>query len=106
MRFAYLVIYKGTSEDPNAFLRYYIDVHLPLVWTFPKIRAVQVERGVDSGDIFMVARFLFDTLEDLRAAITSEQRERARADSREFILPKFKGTVHHQAVEILDIPRE
>ena len=101
MSYAYLVIYKGQPENPKAFLRYYIDHHLPLVWEFPKVRSVQVERGVDGGDVFMVARFLFDNLEDLRVAITSEQRERARADRKNF--PTFNGTVHHQAVEILDI---
>jgi uncharacterized protein (TIGR02118 family) len=101
MSFAYLVIYEVQPEDSTAFLRYYIEKHLPIVWTFPKIRRVEIERGVDGGDFFMIARFTFDTLEDLRMAIASKERKRARADMQNF--PAYHGRVRHQAVEILEI---
>ena len=104
MSYAYLVIYEGKPDHPQAFLRYYIDHHLPIVWTFPKIRRVEVERSVDSGDIFMIARLSFDTLEDLQMAIVSPERERARADMSNF--PPFKGTVSRQTVEVLEVPRK
>jgi len=103
MSYAYLVLYKGRPDNPEEFLRYYVEHHVPLVWAFPKVRRVEVERGVDEGDIFMIGRFTFDTLDDLRAAIVSPERERARADMTNF--PAFKGTVLRQAVEILEIPR-
>ena len=103
MSYAYLVIYEGKPDDVEEFLRYYIEHHLPIVWTFPKVRRVEVERGVDEGDIFMIGRFTFDTLEDLRTAIVSPERERARADMANF--PPFKGTVRRQAVEIQEVPR-
>jgi uncharacterized protein (TIGR02118 family) len=99
---AVLVIYDGKPEDPEQFLRYYIDVHLPLVWAFPGIRAVQVERTV-AGDVFMIARFLFDSATAARAALDSPERAIARADRANF--PAFDGTVRHQVVEVLDIPR-
>ncbi len=99
MSFAYLVIYEGQPEDPEAFLKYYIAHHLPIVWTFPNIRKVEVERGVDGGAVFMIARFTFDNLADLKAAIHSPQREAARRDMANF--PPFTGTIHRQAVEIL-----
>jgi uncharacterized protein (TIGR02118 family) len=102
MRAAVLVVYDGKPEDPAAFLRYYIECHLPIVWTFPGIRAVQVERTVD-GDIFMIARFLFESPEAARAALNSPQRALARADRANF--PAFDGTVRHQIVEILEVPR-
>jgi len=102
MSFAYLVIYEGRPQNPGAFLKYYLEHHLPIVWTFPKIRKVEVQRGVDEGEVFMIARFTFDTLEDLRIAINSEQRARARRDMENF--PAFTGKIHRQAVEILDIP--
>ena len=70
MSAAVLVIYDGKPEDPEQFLRYYIDVHIPLVWKFPGIRAVQVEHTVE-GDVFMIARFLFDTPAAARAALDS-----------------------------------
>src|SRR5438094_190144 len=101
MSAAVLVVYDGKPEDPERFLRYYIEQHLPLVWKFPKIRAAQVERVVQ-GDIFMVARFLFDSPADAETALQSPERERARADRANF--PPFRGTVRHQIVEILEIP--
>ena len=104
MSVAFLVIYEGQPEDPDAFLRYYVDKHVPIVWTFPKIRHVEIQRGVDGGDFFMITRLTFDTIEDLRIAINSKERERARADMENF--PPFEGTVRRQAVEILDMPCE
>lgn len=101
MSAAVLVIYDGKPEDPERFLRYYVDVHVPLVWAFPKIRAVQIERTVE-GDVFMVARFLFDTAADAKAALDSPARAVARADRDNF--PPFEGTVRHQIVEVHEIP--
>ena len=96
-----MVIYEVTPENPEAFLQYYVNKHIPIVWTFPKIRRVEVERGVDGGDFFMIARFTFDTLEDLRRAIASKERDRARADMQNF--PAYTGRVRRQAVEIMEI---
>ena len=103
MSFAYLVIYQGQPQDPDAFLKYYLDHHIPIVWTFPEIRTVEVERGVDGEDIFMIARFTFDSLADLNVAIHSPQREAARRDMENF--PPFTGTIRRQAVEILTLAR-
>ena len=103
MSFAYLVIYQGQPQDPEAFLKYYLEHHIPIVWTFPKVRTVEVERGVDGGDVFMIGRFTFDSLADLNAAIHSPEREVARQDMKNF--PPFTGTIHRQAVEILTLPR-
>ena len=104
MKYVYLVIYEGKPDNSQDFLRYYTEHHVPIVWTFPKIRGVEVERGVDGGEIFMIARLMFDTLEDLRTAIVSPERERARADMANF--PPFKGVIRRQAVEILEVPPE
>ncbi|MCI0575201.1 MAG: EthD family reductase [Chloroflexi bacterium] len=105
MSVAYLVIYEGEPQDREAFLRYYVEQHLPIIWTWPKIRRVEVELGVEAGDplanpagVFMIARFSFDSLEDLRAALQSPQRQHAREDSRHF--PPFHGAMRHQAVGI------
>ena len=103
MSAAYLVIYEGQPDDPEAFLKYYVERHVPIVWTFPRIRRVEVQRGVDGGDFFMVTRLIFDSVEDLQVAIHSEERERAREDMKNF--PPFKGVVRRQAVEILEVPR-
>lgn len=104
MSYAYLVIYQGKAEAPDLFLNYYLKQHLPIVWTFPKIRRVEVDRGVAGEDFFMMARLTFDTLEDLRAALQSPEREKARADMAKF--PPFHGQVRRHTVEMLEIPPE
>lgn len=103
MSAAYLVIYEGRPEDPEAFLKYYVEKHVPLVWAFPRIRRVEVQRGVEGGDFFLVARLSFDAIEDLRVAVSSPERERAREDMKNF--PPFLGSVRRQAVEVLEVPR-
>ena len=106
MSAAYLVMYEGRPEDPEAFLKYYVEKHVPLVWAFPKIRAIEVQRGVqagEGGDFFLIARLVFDTVEDLLKAIHSEERAIARADMNHF--PPFKGVVRRQIVEILEMQR-
>ncbi|HEY2413598.1 MAG TPA: EthD family reductase [Pirellulaceae bacterium] len=97
---AVLVVYDGKPDDPERFLRYYLDVHVPLVWKFPKIRAIQIERVVE-GDIFMIARFLFDTPVDAKSALESPERAVARVDRDKF--PAFKGMIRHQIVEVIEM---
>ena len=103
MSVAYLIMYEGRPEDPEAFLRYYVEKHVPIVWTFPNIRGVEVQRGVDGGDFFMITRLTFDSIDDLRVATQSKERARAREDMKQF--PPFKGGVRRQAVELLEMPR-
>jgi uncharacterized protein (TIGR02118 family) len=102
MSAAILVIYDGMPEDPERFYAYYRDHHVPLVWAFPRIRGVELERVVE-GDVFLIARFLFDNAADARAALQSPERERARADRANF--PPFAGRVRHQIVEVEQIKR-
>lgn len=109
MAWAYLVIYEGQPDDPDAFLRYYRERHVPIVRTFPKLRGMELMVGNDIGEtgesdpgrVFMIARMVFDSLDDLKAAVTSPQRAEARADMAFF--PTFHGRVHRRAVEIQDV---
>lgn len=109
MAWAYLVIYEGRPGDPQAFVRYYREHHLPLVRKFPKLRGLELLVSQDVGEagesdpdrVFMIARMLFDSLDDLKAAITSPQRAAARADMSKF--PPFHGRVHRRAVRIEDV---
>jgi uncharacterized protein (TIGR02118 family) len=101
MSAAILVIYDGTPDDPEAFLHYYVERHVPIVWTLPLIRGIVLD-GCLEGDIFLIARFLFDSAEDARAALQSPQRERALTDQANF--PSFTGKVRHQVVEVVEVP--
>jgi uncharacterized protein (TIGR02118 family) len=98
---ALLVIYDGNADDPDAFIRYYIERHVPIVWTFPNIRGVEIDRVID-GDLLMIARFYFDSPEDARTALASPQRQVARADMANF--PPYSAKVRHQIIEIAAIP--
>ena len=42
MSYAHLVVYEGKPDNAEEFLRYYIEHHLPIAWTFPKIRRVEL----------------------------------------------------------------
>ncbi len=103
MSAAYLIMYEGRPHEPEEWLRYYRDTHLPLVWAFPRLRAVDLHIGRDEGEFFLVTRLRFDSLADLRRAINSEQRARTRSDMEEHILPAFEGRVHHQVSEIEEV---
>lgn len=106
MSVAYLVMYEGKPEDPEAFLRYYVEKHVPLVWAFPKIRAIEVQRGLDGGEgnaFFLIARLVFDSVEDLLSAVHSRERAVAREDMKNF--PAFEGVVRREVVEILEMRR-
>jgi len=49
----------------------------------------------------MIARFLFDSPADAKAALESPERAVARADRDKF--PPFKGTIRHQIVEVIEM---
>ena len=109
MSVAYLVIYEGSPENPDAFIDYYISHHLPIIWTWPQIRSIEVDLSTEESDalanptdVFMIARFIFDTMDDLQAALASPERILAREDSYNF--PPFQGKMSHQAVRIIDVP--
>lgn len=97
MSASYLILYEGVPEDPEAFFAYYVTHHVPLVWRFPGIRTVEVMRGAGEGDFFMITRLQFDSLDALRAGVSSPEREAARADMANF--PPFAGTVRWQIAE-------
>ena len=90
----YYVIYEGEAPDPEAFYRYYVDHHVAIVQTFPKIRGIQVDRGVEGGDFVLIARFSFDSPGDLKEALSSPERLRAKKDMAAF--PSFEGRVRRQ----------
>ena len=101
MKAAYLVIYEGNPHDPEAWVQYYLDHHLPLVWQLPGIEGIEVHLGRDTDEVFMLTRLLFDDLAQLRVAITSPERLAARRDMDDNLLPRFDGRVRHQATEIV-----
>lgn len=97
MTASYLIHYDGRPEDPEAFFRYYVDEHLPLVWGFPELRRIEIMRGDGEGELFMITRLVFDNVADLQKAVTSDHRRITKADMANF--PPFHGTVRWHVVE-------
>ncbi len=100
MSASYLVIYEGRPDDADAFFDYYVTKHVPLIWGFPRIRAVEIMREVGDSELFMITRLVFDTVEELRQAVTSPYRSVTKADMDKF--PAFRGTIRWEIVENLD----
>jgi uncharacterized protein (TIGR02118 family) len=103
MSVSYFVRYDITTEDAAEFVRYYRDVHLPLVARWPGIRRIVLHTQVEWNDPFAITRgtsmlmvqFEFDSVAALSKALFSPERAKARLDFQHF--PAFAGTVTHQA---------
>ena len=79
-----MIIYESEPEDPKPFFDYFVSMHMPLLRGFPRIRAFKVMRGDGQGDLFLIGRLSFNTVDDLRAAISGEYRAVTRSDMDNF----------------------
>lgn len=80
------VIYR-TPKDPDAFLKHYFTVHVPLAKRLPGLLRYEVSRGpviVRAGDpdVFLVGNLYFEDLAAMRAAFASPEGEATAADRR------------------------
>ncbi|MGH9672644.1 MAG: hypothetical protein ACRD44_05635, partial [Bryobacteraceae bacterium] len=53
-------------------------------------------------EVYMIAEFFFESVEDVEEALRSEARREAARDRLKF--PKFYGTIRHQILEIKEYP--
>jgi uncharacterized protein (TIGR02118 family) len=112
MTVSYFVRYDITSQDPAEFVRYYRDVHLPLIAVWPGLNRVVLHTQVEWNDPFaitrggavLLAQFEFDTAEALTRALFSPERAKARLDFQHF--PAFAGPVTHQAMTSEEVWRK
>lgn len=97
----YLVHYPGPAEDLNAWLDHYVREHPPIMAKFPKVREAEVYSRMDwlgflpwpRVDYMQRNKVVFDSAEDLVAALNSPVREEMRADFVAF--PSFSGGNAH-----------
>ena len=102
----YLVHYPGQAEDFNAWLRYYLDHHAPIMTSYPLVRGVDVFTRVDWCDAMpwqRVAymqrnRIAFESAQDLLDALNSPVRERMRQDHARF--PAYSDGSRHYPVRV------
>jgi uncharacterized protein (TIGR02118 family) len=81
-----VVIYQ-TPEDPAAFDKHYVDVHLPLAHQLPGLQRYEVSKrpiATPAGDAepYLVAILHFDSLEALRRAFATPEGRACAADRR------------------------
>jgi uncharacterized protein (TIGR02118 family) len=100
--------YEGTvPENQEAFDQYIESVHLPLVASYPRLRALRYLKGVPRDGVepkyYLSFELFFDSLEDFQVAAKSEARNRAVEDTKNFTA-QFEGEIHHVMYEVKDIP--
>ena len=101
---SYLVHYPGYAEDFQQWLNYYLSHHPQIMKHFPNIRAIEIYTRVDWVDALPWTRAyymqrnkqVFDSSNDLTAALNSSVRHDMRADYEKF--PPFFGENRHFAV--------
>jgi uncharacterized protein (TIGR02118 family) len=104
MTVSYFVRYDITTKDTAEFVRYFRDVHVPLVARWPGLKRIALHTQVEWNDPFAIIRgsavllvqFEFDSAAALNKALFSPERAKARLDFQNF--PAFAGTVTHQAL--------
>jgi len=71
-----IVIYQ-TPKQPAAFVKHYLEVHVPLARQLPGLRKHETSRGpiislYDASEAYFIATLQFDSLADSSAAFTAE----------------------------------
>jgi uncharacterized protein (TIGR02118 family) len=111
MSVSYFVRYDVTSKDPAAFVRYYREIHVPLLTRWPGLTRITLHTQVEwndpyaitRGNAVLLAQFEFDSAASLSKALFSPERAKARLDFQNF--PAFHGPVTHQAMSSEEVWR-
>jgi uncharacterized protein (TIGR02118 family) len=109
-RCSYLVHYPGQAADLSAWHRHYIDHHPPIMRKFPKVREIEICTRLDwigglpgmRVDFMQRNKLMFDSPDDLSAALASPVIREMRADFHRF--PEFAGGNVHYPMLTTDVP--
>ncbi len=101
---SFVVRYYRPIEREQEFTDYYIGHHPPIMTRFPRIRNIYCYLPVALPEAFAVARsgcflgneIVFDSNEDLNAALNSDARHELREDYKHFL--PHQGEVTHHAM--------
>ncbi len=105
-----LVEYPGTCDDVQAWLEHYDRHHPPIMGQFPKIREVstfwpqpEARNDLPGGRHVSLQRnkVVFDSAEDLVAALASPVMHEMRADFAHF--PRFSAPPRHHVMTTIDL---
>ena len=83
-----LIVLYNVPDDREAFDAHYRDVHSPIVARYPNLREVRVTRprgvGGRPSPFHLMAEMMFDTADDLDAALASDAGAESARDLRNF----------------------
>ncbi len=83
-----LIALYSTPDDPAAFDEHYRSIHAPIVRRYPAIRDLRLTRLGGLGDRaashYLMAEMVFDSRDDLDAALASEAGRESGRDLRSF----------------------
>ncbi len=83
-----LIALFNRPDDPDAFDAHYRDVHLPIVRRYPKLMAIRLFKldsvGPRQSPFYLMTEMVFESREDLDAAIASEAGRESGRDLRNF----------------------
>jgi uncharacterized protein (TIGR02118 family) len=84
-----LVVAYGQPADPAAFDEHYASTHAPLAESIPGLRRFEAGKVIGTADgspapYYFIAELLFDSTEDLQAAMGTPEGQAAGADVANF----------------------
>jgi uncharacterized protein (TIGR02118 family) len=93
-----ITISFSDPEDPEAFVRHYVDVHVPLVNALPGLRAFEWGRALTNfdgspPDVFWVISMAFDDEAAMHAAFDSPEGRATMADMPNYPAGSMKSVV-------------
>jgi uncharacterized protein (TIGR02118 family) len=93
-----ITINFSDPADPDAFVRHYVDVHVPLVEALPGLRAFEYGRALTNfdgspPDVFWVISMTFDDEAAMHAAFASEAGQKTVADMPNYAAGSMKSVV-------------
>ncbi len=80
-----LVVAYGPPDDPAAFDQHYAETHAPLAQKIPNLRRFEAGKVLGTADgstapYYFIAELSFDSVDDLQAAMGSDEGQAAAAD--------------------------
>jgi len=103
---ARIVAFHKTPPDPEAWLDYYREIHLPIVRKIPGVRNIRWGNVLRTNDgspppCWLISDVYFDNMAALESALESAEMQEAFADTSKFILD---GNVQIMFCEAQDTP--
>ena len=93
-----ITINFSDPADPEAFVRHYVETHVPLVEALPGLRAFEYGRAVTNfdgsdPDVFWVISMTFDDESAMHAAFDSPEGKATMADMPNYVAGTMKSVV-------------